>query len=172
MHQRKFFVAGGSSLSTFEEYVILGIIDRYMAREAFERIRKSGGDGGYNLANELISVFGGIGRGVDDRRVVLRLADSVESGHIHLRDRVFVYRNPRGREIVLGAQGDQVLDEVVAIAADIHRNVAKKRGIDPIADDEVRSGILSAVRQVSYEVERRARVRKFKQWARRLFGFR
>lgn len=151
---------------------MLGIIDRYMAREALERIRRSGGEGGYILANVLISTFGGIGRGIDDRRVVLRLADSVESGQIHMRDRVFVYQNPHGREIVFGAQGDGVLDEVVAIAAGIHRDVAKRRKIDPIEDDEVRSGILSAARQVSYEVERRARVRKFKQWVYGLIGYR
>jgi len=150
----------------------LGIIFCSMAREAFERIRRNGGEGGHSLAIELISVFGGIGRGVDDRRVVLRLADTVESGQIRMRDRVFVYQNARGREIVLGAHGDCVLDEVVGIAAGIHRDVAKRHNIDPINDDEVRSGILSAARQVSYELERRARVRKIKNWVYSLIGYR
>lgn len=151
---------------------MVGIIVRYMAHEALERIRTSGGEGGYTLANVLIATFGGIGRGIDDRRVVIRLADCVESGQIHMRDRVFVYENPRGREMVFGAQGDDVLDEVVTIAAGIHRDVAKRRRIEPIEDEEVRDGILSAARQVSYELERRARVRKIKNWAYRVIGFR
>lgn len=150
----------------------LGIIASYMAHASLERIRESGGEGGYNMAKLLISIFGGVGRGIDDRRVVLRLADCVESGQIRMRGRVFVYENANGRDVVLGAQGDAVLDELVAIAAGIHRDVAEKRGIEPIEDDEVRSGILSAARQVSAEVERRGRVRKIKNWAGNLFRFR
>jgi hypothetical protein len=137
-----------------------------MAREALERIRDEGGEEGFTLASTLIRTFGGIGKGIDDRRVVLRLADEVEEGHIRLRDRMFVYQNSRGREMVFGAQGDTILDEVVGIAAGIHRDIAKKRHLDPIDDTEVRSGILSAVRQVSDELERRARVRKVKSWIR------
>lgn len=143
-----------------------------MAHESLERIRGRGGEGGYNFAKLLIATFGGIGRGVDDRRVVLRLADYVEAGQIRMRDRVFVYEDPRGREVVFGAQGDIVLDEVVTIAGGIHRDIAKKRNIVPIDDDEVRSGILSAARQVSAELERRARVRKIKNWVISLLGFR
>ena len=141
-----------------------------MAREALARIRTNGGEGGFTLASVLIATFGGVGRGIDDRRVAMHLADEVESGHIRLRDRLFVYQNPSGRETVLGAQGDMVLDEVVAIAAGIHREVAKKRHIEPIEDDEVQAGILSAARQVSYELDRRKRVRKVQDWARRLIG--
>ncbi|MFZ5534969.1 MAG: hypothetical protein ACOY3M_02320 [Patescibacteria group bacterium] len=137
-----------------------------MAREALERIREEGGEEGFTLANTLIRTFGGVGKGIDDRRVVLRLADEVEEGRIRLRDRVFIYRNSRGRDMVFGAQGDTLLDEVVGIAAGIHGDIAKKRHLDPIEDTEVRSGILSAVRQVSYELERRARVRKLKAWFR------
>lgn len=142
-----------------------------MAHEALQRIRMQGGEGGFTLANELITTFGGIGRGIDDRRVVIRLADAVESGQIRMRGRVFIYQNPRGKETVLGAQGDTVLDEVVSIAAGIHREVARKHNIEPIGDDEVRSGVLSAARQVSYELERRERVKTVKNWARRIIGF-
>lgn len=87
-----------------------------------------------------------------------------------MRERVFVYQSPRGNEMVFGAQGDAVLDEVVAIAAGIHREMARKHNIEPIGDDEVRSGILSAARQVSYELERRNRMRTVKSWARRIIG--
>ncbi len=141
-----------------------------MAREALERIREEGGEEGFTLANTLIRTFGGVGKGIDDRRVVLRLADEVEAGHIRLQGRVFVYRNSRGRDMVFGAQGDTLLDEVVGIAAGIHGDIAKKRRLDPIEDTEVRSGILSAVRQVSYELDRRARVKKVKSWIRNTLG--
>lgn len=135
-------------------------------QEALEHIRSEAGDNGLVLAQTLIKVFGGIGRGVDDRRVVLHLADAVQVGSIRMRERVFVYEDTRGRDMVFGAQGDIVINEVVFIAGNLHREVAKKRGFQPVDDDEVRSGILSAARQVSYELERRHRVQKIKNWVR------